>query len=298
MIRRHWRLARSGRLGILDERAVSSRRASDWMSLPAVVYEPDGDPCCRGERLTQFSHCAVDARLPGGGGYVTSGSNLNPNKVGAVNNYITYADNFGGLIEHWNGVDATVNLRLASAAVLQGGLSAGRTSTDSCAIVPTYLGAITVASPIGAVQTLSMCHLDTPFLTQLKLLGTYTMPKVDVRVAATFQSFPGPLVAANYVATNAQVQPSLGRPLSGGAANVTVNLVAPGTMYGDRVNELSLRFSKLLKFDRLRTSANFDIANALNTSTVLTQNNNFATWQVPQNIVNARLFKISVQIDF
>ena len=30
-----------------------------------------------------------------------------------------------------------------------------------------------------------MCHLETPFLTQVKLLGTYTVPKVDVRVAAT-----------------------------------------------------------------------------------------------------------------
>ena len=79
---------------------------------------------------------------------------------------------------------------------------------------------------------------------------------------------------------------------------MTVNLVAPGTMYGERVNQLDLRFSKPLKFEPARTSANFDIYNVLNTSTVLTQNNNFATWQMPQSIVNARLFKISVQFDF
>jgi len=79
---------------------------------------------------------------------------------------------------------------------------------------------------------------------------------------------------------------------------VTVNLVAPGTQYADRINELDLRLSKLLKVGRVRTSANLDLANALNTNGVLVQNNNFATWQVPQNIVNARLFKISVQFDF
>ena len=67
------------------------------------------------------------------------------------------------------------------------------------------------------------CHVDTAFLTQVKFLGTYLVPKVDVQIAAAFRSLPGPNILANYVATNAEVQPSLGRPLSGGAANVTVN---------------------------------------------------------------------------
>jgi hypothetical protein len=250
--------------------------------------------------FTQFSVTApVDSRLPGGGGYVIPGFyNLNPNRVGAVNNYITFADNFGGQTEHWDGVDATMNVRLLTGAVLQGGLSTGRTTTDDCAIVTNYPGAIAAASSIGTVQSTQMCHLQTPFLTQIKLLGTYTVPKVEVRVAATFQSFAGPLIAANYVATNAVVEPSLGRPLSGGAANVTTNLVAPGTMYGARVNELDLRFTKLLKFGRVRTGLNLDLANALNTNAILTENNNYASWQVPQSIVQARLFKVSVQFDF
>jgi hypothetical protein len=142
------------------------------------------------------------------------------------------------------------------------------------------------------------CHVETAFLTQVKFLGTYLVPKVDVQVAATYRSLPGPQIIANYVATNAQVQPSLGRPLSGGAANVTVNIVEPGTMYGEQTNLLDLRFSKIFRFSKYRTSLNFDLANAFNSSGVTTMNNNYAAWQVPTGIHQARLAKISANFDF
>ena len=229
-----------------------------------------------------------DPRLPDGGGYLIAGLyNLNQNRVGATDNYVTFADSYGRQIEHWNGVDATVNIRLSQGAMLQGGVSTGRTTTDNCDL----LAKLDNPSPL-------YCHVDTAFLTQVKLLGTYTVPKADVRLAATFQSFPGPQILANYVALNSQVQPSLGRPLSGGAANVTVNLVSPGTLYGERTNQLDLRLAKPLKFGPTRTTLNLDLYNALNTSAALTQNNNFASWQTPQSIVNARLTKISVQFEF
>ena len=38
--------------------------------------------------------------------------NLNPNKVGQVNNLFTLASNYGKQIEHWNGVDVNFNVRL------------------------------------------------------------------------------------------------------------------------------------------------------------------------------------------
>lgn len=230
----------------------------------------------------------TDPRLPGGGGYVVPGLfDLNPSKVGLVDNYLTAARNFGKQIEHWNGLDASVNIRPRDGVMLQGGFSTGRTTTDNCDVVTKTDN----PSPL-------YCRQQTNFLSQLKFLGTYTVPKVDVRVAATLQSTPGPLVQANYVALNALIQPSLGRPLSGGAQNVTVNLVEPGTMYGERQNQFDLRFSKMLRFGRARTAVNLDLYNVLNTNAVLAQNNAFAAWQVPQRVVEARLVKISANVDF
>jgi hypothetical protein len=240
----------------------------------------------------------VDSRLPNGGGYLIGGLyDLNQNKLGQVNNFVTFADNLGGQIEHFNGVDVSFNVRQKGGLVLQGGLSTGRVTTDDCAIVNTYLNSVTVTTSLGTVQSTQMCHLQTPFLTQVKLLGTYLVPKIDVQAAATLQSLPGPQIAANFTATNAIVQPSLGRPLSGGA-NTTVNLVAPGTLYGERANEVDVRLSKLFRFWGTRTAINLDLYNLFNSSVVLSLNNSYAAWQVPTGILNARLFKISAQFDF
>ena len=230
-----------------------------------------------------------DPRLPDGGGYAISGLyDLNPSKVGVVDNYQTLSSDFGNQYEHWNGVDVSVNARLEKGLLLQGGVSTGRTSTDNCDIV----------AKSGGNPSPLYCHVDTAFLTQVKLLGSYNVPRIDVQFSATFQSTPGPAIAANYLATNVDVQSTLGRPLSGGAANVTVNLVAPGTMYGDRANQLDLRFSRAFKFSQRRVVLNLDAYNTLNANPVAQLNSNFAVWQTPQRIMEARLFKLSTQIDF
>ena len=231
-----------------------------------------------------------DSRMPDGGGNTVSGLyDLNPSRVGQVDNFVTFASNYGKQIEHWNGVDFTVNARPGNGVLLQGGVSTGRTSTDNCEV----RAQVTESGPLNP-----FCHVDTKFLTQVKLLGTYTVPKVDVVVSSTFQSLPGPQVTANYVVANAAIEPSLGRPLSGGAQNATINVVEPGTMYGERLNQLDLRFAKILRFGNTRTSVNFDLYNSLNANAVTSQNNNYAAWLVPLSILDARLFKISVQFDF
>jgi hypothetical protein len=230
----------------------------------------------------------LDSRLSGGGGDLITGLyDLNPNKAGVVDNYYTLASDYGNQIEHWNGVDFTVNARLRQGALLQGGLSTGRTTTDNC----------DVTAKVDNPST-RFCHVDTQFLTQVKFLGTYAIPRVDVQVSGTYQSIPGPQIAATWAAPNALVSPSLGRSLSANAQNVNVALVEPGTMYGDRLNQVDLRFAKIFKFGETRTALSLDLFNAFNRNTVLTVNNNFASWLQPQGILQARLTKLSVQFDF
>ena len=130
------------------------------------------------------------------------------------------------------------------------------------------------------------------------MLGTYTVPRVDVLVGATFQSLPGPHLGALQVVSSAQAAQSLGRPLSGGQVNITTNSLEQGKYYVERANMLDLRFGKLLRFGRRRISLNLDIHNFLNSNAELLVNNNLTSWQTPQAIMDARLFKLSTNFDF
>jgi hypothetical protein len=137
--------------------------------------------------------------------------------------------------------------------------------------------------------------------TQVKFLGTYTIPRIDVQIGGSFQSVPGEGVAANYVVPNALVQPSLGRPLAGRAPNVTVNLIEPGSLYTDRMNQVDLRFAKVLTFGGRRVQVSADIFNAFNASPVQQENYTFVpggAWRTPLLILDARLIKFTGQFNF
>jgi len=127
------------------------------------------------------------------------------------------------------------------------------------------------------------------------------IPKVDVQVSGVFQSKPGALLAANYAVPAAVIAQSLGRPPSGNVTNVTINLVAPGTMYGDRINQLDFRVAKLLRFSGKRAMVALDLYNALNGNPILTYNNSFnpgGTWLIPRSILTGRLYRISAEFNF
>jgi hypothetical protein len=250
------------------------------------VAPSDLDPYC----IT----APVNPGLPGGGGNQICGLyDLNPAKFGiAADNYVTFSSQYGKQIEHWNGVDMAVNARLPQGIILQGGVSTGRTLSDVCEIIPKIPEDFVTATLTTPQQ---YCRVETPYLTQAKLLGSYMLPRVDVQISGTFQSLPGPQLASNLVVPSAVVAQSLGRPLSGGAANVTVNLIPPGTMYGDRLNQIDLRFSKMLRFRTNRTAINFDLYNALNASPVTVASSAHATFLQPQQVLGSRFGKISVQ---
>ncbi len=253
-------------------------------------------------KATDFSTFSVtaptDARLPGGGGNVISGLyDVNPALFGQTNNFITLSDNYGSQTSHWNSVEVSFTARVRRGLTLQGGTSTGRLTTDNCAIV-SQLPENTVAAN-GTRNP--YCHVQPPFLTQFKGLASYTVPKIDVQLSGTMQSIPGGTLAANFNVPTALAAQSLGRPLAGNAAFATVSLVTPGSVLGDRVNELDLRAGKVLRFGRFRTQISVDLYNALNSSAIQTYNQTFiagGNWLTPTLILPARFAKLTAQVDF
>ncbi len=249
----------------------------------------------------------ADSRLPAGGGNKVCGLyDIKPAKFGVNNNLlVTQASRFGKQSEVYNGLDLTVAARLPRATV-QGGLSTGRTETDRCFVVD---------NP----QSMLFCHVKPPFWQpQIKLSGSYRLP-ASVQASAVFQSLPGVPIAASYVATNAEVIPTLGRPLAGGAANITIpeggaalgtapapgfsfpspGIIPPQTMFEDRSTQLDIRIDRGFSFGRSKLRAMFDIYNVLNNTPILGINTRYGpAWKNPTFVLDARVFKFGAQLDF
>jgi hypothetical protein len=254
------------------------------------------------EDHTPFSIIAPsDPRLPNGGGYTLSGLyNITPAAAARLNdNFQTLSSNFGDYQQGANAFNMNVTARPRGGLVLQGGFNTAQTSTDYCDVrsaIPEW------TVPGGASPTNPWCSTTSAWVTRFTALGTYTIPKVDVLVSGTLRSDQGGELAANWAAPNSATV-GLNRPFAGVASQtVTVNLIEPGTLYGDRVNEVNLRFAKILRFGRTRSNVGVDIYNVGNAAPVLTYNQTYSptttTWLRPNSVLQARYVKFSAQVDF
>ena len=247
-----------------------------------------------------------DPRLPGGGGYVVSGLyNVNPDKFGLTDNYRTYAPAYGDVSQVYNGVDVNVSARLRGGLQVQGGTSTGQQVTDSCGVrdaLPEQVsGGASSQGGIPYNPTNPYCHYAPGVTTRATAAGSYIVPRVDVQFGFAFTSSPGVPLQANWDVPSAIVAPSLGRPLSGNAPNVSVNLLAPDQMKSPRVNILDFRAGKILRFGGTRANIAIDLYNILNLDTVITQNFNYVpngAWLVPNEVLTARTAKLTLQYDF
>jgi hypothetical protein len=243
-----------------------------------------------------------DSRLPRSGEQICDLYDIQPAMLGRVDRFRTLASNYGEQYEYWHGVDTSVDARLRNGVIIQGGLSTGRRITDNCDVVTK------VDNPSRLY-----CHTDHPFwVPSVKFLAAYPLPK-QFQIAATFQSMPGvgesnnqviaPQVQAQYVATNAEIAPSLGRNLAAGPnGTVTVNVVEPGSLLSDRMNQLDLRLSRRFTIGKAKLMGMFDAYNVLNVNPVMAWNDTYgrtgATWLSPVNVLPGRILKFSAQFDF
>lgn len=250
--------------------------------------------------------------LPGGGGYPVSFLVRNARQaVGVSDPYYTTDADFGDETHYWHGVDVTFNTRLSSSVFLQAGTSTGRGVNDTCEIEIARFG-----RPMVIVDGQPTCSSTEPWLTQLRGLGSYTVPKVDVQFSAIFRSQPNAQPANTTVATNggsriatyqmtpAQFQAATGVALRAGLAQQAVNLVAPGALYGDRITVLDLRLAKVLRLGKKRLNLGLDLYNLFNANSTTVYETVFdvatvgARWLQPTTVLNARSTRFNAQFEF
>jgi hypothetical protein len=241
----------------------------------------------------------TDSRLPTSTQKLTV-FDLNPTLVSgqpfsATNNLITFASDYGHQYQHWNGVDATTNVRLQR-ITLQGGVTFGRTMADNCQIAQ-KLPEVLLNTPM------EFCHYESGWQPQYKLFAYYELPWQGLRISTTFGSTPGPGLQAGVLYANADLAAILGRSLTAGA-NKTVNVFSTNSAFGDRLNRLDLRFSKIFRFREGNTlDADFDIYNTTNSDAATAETTAYAgvnggAWRKPTGVIQGRVFKFGMRWDF
>ena len=257
-----------------------------------------------------------DSRLPNAGEQICGFYDIKPGKVGQSQNLVRLAKHYGDQTEVYNGVDASMTWRLRG-LTLFAGLSTGRVTTSQCFTVDVPAVYLTVVSPAtptaaSAQSPMSSCKVVPPFLTQYKGYGVYQLPW-GVSVSGTYQAVPQPAgggaltsITADYVATNGEIRPTLGRNLAAGAnGTAMLQLLEPFSLLGGHTKQLDLRIGKAIASSgRTRTRVSLDIYNVLNSNdwqTIITRLSSNAAanrWQRPTLILQARYFQIGTQIDF
>jgi hypothetical protein len=235
--------------------------------------------------VTAPTGSTLGGSLPNAGQSV--GGLFDPNVNPPARNVVKNADVFGKQQQHWDGFDLTMDARLRNGLFLQGGVSTGKTMTDNCDVVDD-------APEVLVGQSRSFCHFASPYLPMYKALASYTLPWYGVRVSGTLQSLPGPAVVANSIYNNANrlTMTTLTRPFT--LAQQNINLIEPGTFYGDRLNQIDLRFTKIVNVGRGRIDLNVDLYNAFNSDAVTFELGSYGpVWRLPLTVIQPRFVKFA-----
>jgi len=268
---------------------------------------------------TQFSipSSAIPAPPASAGGAAVPTTGLNTTGFFNVNNSLPASPLTGlsdtmfpgsNVYDHWFGFDLGINARLPHGVIVQGGLSTGHQTTDYCDVQdPAKAGSKALVEmliggpPTNIVSSVNTCHMDQKWLPQVKFLGSYTVPKIDVQLGGSFQSIPGTEMAANLPASNSNViLPALGRLPTGGVAtgSTTLAILQPGSNYYTRFNQLDLRLGKIIRLARTRSNLSLDIYNVFNSDVISGLTATYTSWLAPTSVVAPRLLKVSWTFDF
>jgi Carboxypeptidase regulatory-like domain len=215
----------------------------------------------------------------------------------------------------YNGVQLGFNARVGGAQFF-GGWTFDRVVDVRCDAIESnfarYGGSALIAAnnlPQPDFHFCDQSRLNMPWLHELKFAGSYTLPWYGIQTNVAFQSYNGqPLFTRWNIGPTTRYAANCTGPCRPGdlvAPNLTlpqyvVDLVAPGTAYYPRMNQLDFGVRKIFRIGKYQLSGQFDLFNAMNSAFVKSQNITFGTnaFGTPLDILNPRLLRLAAQLRF
>jgi hypothetical protein len=226
---------------------------------------------------------------------------------------ITQASHFGSPQDSFNGVDIGLNARWGKGALATGGVSVGREVMDFC-FANGHPELTPQNFPQSAFSTIryprndQYCRIEPGWWngigSQAKLQVVYPLP-YDIIVSGAYKNLPGIPISANYVQTNAQLAPILGRTLAAGPAATVTEAIIPvqgtvsATQFDQRLNQTDVRLSKAVRLGRGRVQGVLDVYNVFNSRAPQGIATTFGpAFMRPSSLLGGRLWKFGAQVDW
>ena len=231
-------------------------------------------------------------------GEVITAYNLAPSKLTLTQTFDTNASDDRKQI--FTGYELAVNARIRGGLIMFGGVALQKTVLVTC----------DQPDDPNLLRFCDQRDSDIPFGTDYKLNVSYPLPLWGLSVSGVFQSYQGQPAETNWLITrttryaadcaapctpNGLVIPGLTEASAHDAAE------SPGTEFLERMNQVDMRIGKRFEVRQMRFSAQVDIFNLLNANTVeAVRNFNYgvAGFDMPSQILQARLVKVSASFTF
>ncbi|HEX3644459.1 MAG TPA: hypothetical protein VHT95_02560, partial [Vicinamibacterales bacterium] len=244
--------------------------------------------------------------------------NVSAAKVAAVNNVDSNDPN---LTRSYNGVEINVNARLPHGVRVFGGTSTEKTVANSCSAA---------ANDPNLSVFCDGSKNNIPWITQGKLAGTIPLPWYGVTVSTALQFLAGTAigtlpvqygvftagtgfttpngVGSNYLISRTTTYPAncKGACTPGAlmipgltAASVNLGMIAPGTEFTPRINQVDFAASKTVRVQNFSFTPKLDVFNALNSddyTTVASSQFNAATYLQPSTVLQGRIIRVGVDV--
>ena len=189
--------------------------------------------------------------------------------------------------------EGSVQARVTGGGTLLGGWAMERTRTVSCDT--TNPNVLLYCDQTGALHQ-DVGAVSIPYRHEFKLAASYPLPW-QFQAGVSLLSYPGLPLTVNWAVPLALLPNKSAPPSVPNFAGVPI--IAPGTSYLPRWNQLDVHFTREIRAGRFAVRPTLEVFNLLNSSVVLNQNQAFgSTLGRPTSTLQGRLMKLSALIKF